>query len=409
MFQKLKDLSITQKMILVILVSILCLASTLYVVSSKIHPQSYSNIETKEIIKDLERADDAIKNLFPQLTVKLQDWATWDDTYQFVTDLNQEYYDSNLKSYSIANLEINSMIFANPEGGVVFIRVIDSKTEEEVDSTEIREYFESHRELITHPDTESSISGILQFTNGPFLFTSLPILTSAGEGPIHGSLTFGTFIDKNVIAKIRALTHLNLEVFPYGSPDSPADVIAAEQSLTTENNQFVSPLSEASIAAYKVINDYYGKPLITLKIEETRDVYMQGKATLSFYMIATSALLIFFGLILIVLLELFVVARFTRLEKKVRQIGDKKDLSIRIKEGTNDEIGVLASSINGLLDKIVAAEKAEDESNEKVREIGEILKKRLEETEKMNKMMINRELKMVELKKEIAGYKAKGL
>src|SRR3989344_4288910 len=145
----------------------------------------------------------------------------------------------------------------------------------------------------------------------------------------------------------------------------------------------------------------------TLKIEETRDVYMQGKATLSFYMIATSALLIFFGLILIVLLELFVVARFTRLEKKVRQIGDKKDLSIRIKEGTNDEIGVLASSINGLLDKIVAAEKAEDESNEKVRETGEILKKRLEETEKMNKMMINRELKMVELKKEIAGYKTR--
>jgi sensor domain CHASE-containing protein len=405
MKQKLNNLSITQKVVLVILASILFLASTLYLVASNIHPQSYLNIENESLLKDLNRADDAIKNLFPQLAVKLQDWASWDDTYQYVTDLNQEYYDSNLGSYNLANLKINSMIFADPEGNIVFIRVIDSLTDEEVDHAEIKKYFEKHRELITHPDTNSSIAGILSLSEGPFLFTSLPILTSAGEGPIHGSLTFGTYIDEELIAEIGALTHLTLEAFPYGRPDTPDDVIDAEMSLTAENNQFIIPLSETSIAAYRVLDDYYGRPLITLKVEESRDVYLQGKSTFSFYMVATSVSLILFGLTLIVLLEFFVVSRFTRLEKKVKLIGEKNDLSMRIKEGAKDEIGQLASSINVMLEQIENAEKAEDESNEKVRAISEILKKRLEETEKINKMMINRELKMMELKKELAKYK----
>lgn len=407
MNKKLRNLSITQKMVFVILASILFLASILYVIASNVNLKSYSNIENEAILEDLGRANDAILNLFPQLTVKLQDWASWDDTYRFVTDLNQEYYDSNLGSYNLANLEINSMIFTNFEGEVVFMRVIDSVTEEEVDPTEIEKYFETHRELVTHPDTDSSVAGILKFSAGPFLFTSLPILTSAGEGPIHGSLTFGTYLDKNLIDSIGVLTHLIVEVFPYGDPLSPADVVAAEKHLSTENSQFINPISETSIAAYKVLNDYYGEPLLVLKVETARDVYLQGKSTFSFYMIATSVLLLLFSFILIVLLELIVVSRFTKLGKEVKKIGEKNDLSIRIKEGARDEIGELASSINGMLDKIVMAEKAKDESNRKVLTIGEELKKRLEETEKMNKMMINRELKMVELKEELAELKEK--
>lgn len=405
MLEKLRNLSLTQKVALVILASILFLASTLYIIASSIHPQSYINIENERLLKDLDRADDAIKDLFPQLTVKLSDWASWDDTYQFILDLNSEYQDSNLEAFSLANLEINAMIFTNMDGKVLFIRVIDSETGEETDSTEIKRYFEQHKELVVHSDVDSSTGGILSFTDGPFLFTSLPILTSSGEGPINGSLTFGTYLDKNIIDEIGELTHLSLEVFRYGRLTSPADVISAEMSLMSESDQFILPLSETSIAAYRVLDDYYGRPILTLKVEAPRDVYLQGKTTFSFYMVATSALLIIFGLILVVLMELFVVSRFTKLEKEVQIIGKKNDLSMRIKEGAKDEIGQLAASINSMLDQIEEAEKAEDVSNEKLREIGEELKKRLEETEKMNKMMVNRELKMVELKKELAKCK----
>lgn len=408
MIQIIKDLSITQKMVLVILASILFLASTLYIIASNIHPQSYLKIENETLLKDLNRADDAIKDLFPQLTIKLNDWASWDDTYQFVEDLNSEYQESNLEAYSLVNLQINAMIFANTEGEVVFIKVIDNEEGEEIDPSEIKTYFETHRGLTTHMDIESSTSGLLPFSEGPFLFTSLPILKSTGEGPVQGSLTFGTYLDEEVIEAIGTLTHLSLEVFPYGSSESPMDVFNAEQSLNDDADQVIIPLSEETIAVYRVVSDYYGKPLLTLKVESPRDVYLQGKATFSFYMVATSLLLAVFGLILIILLQSFVVSRFTKLEKEVKKVGEHNDLSIRIKEGTRDEIGELASSINNMLDKIVEAERAEDESNEKVRAIGEELKKRLVETEKMNKMMIDRELKMVELKKELSKYKQSG-
>jgi methyl-accepting chemotaxis protein len=237
------------------------------------------------------------------------------------------------------------------------------------------------------------------------MFSSLPVLTSEGVGPISGSLMFGKFISADVIDEIAKLTHLSVKVFPYGSESSPADVINAEKSLTTERNQFVSPLSETTIAAYKILYDHYGKPLLTLKVETSREIYMQGKFTFSFFIISIGILFLVAGIILIALLERLVVSRFTKLEKTVQTISEKNDLAIRIKEDTKDEIGRLATSINSMLDKIVASEKAESDSSDKVRAISVELEKRLSETKRMNKLMVGRELKMAELKKQLATFR----
>lgn len=398
------NLSIKTKMILVILVSITLLGTTVYFISSTVLSESYTNIEDEALLRDLDRANDAIENIIPQITVKLRDWAVWDDTYTFISELNSEYIDSNLGANNLANLEINAMIFADAMGNIVFRRVIDSNGLE-VDSSDVERFLELHNDVLIHADFESSITGILQFPSGPFMFSSLPILTSEGLGPIHGSLTFGNYLNKDTIDEIADLTHLNIQIFPYGSLASPSDVKTAEKSLTTENNKFVAPLSETSIAAYKILYDYYGEPLLILKVESARDVYSQGKFAFKFFLLTTIALAIVFTIILILLLEHFIMSRFIELEKTVQMIGEKNDLTIRIDEGRKDEIGKLSASINGMLDKIVIAEKAEAESNGKMRTMSMELQKRLEETEKMNKIMVDRELRMIELKKEVAELK----
>jgi sensor domain CHASE-containing protein len=152
-----RNLSITTKMILIILVSICFLASVLYFISASVLSKSYLTIEHQAILKDLERANGAIDNLSTQLTVKLHDWATWDDTYNFILDSNQEYLESNLAHDSIANLEINAMFFVDKEGGIIFKRMVDSQTSEEIDSVKIGEFIESHRDLVIHDDVGRSL------------------------------------------------------------------------------------------------------------------------------------------------------------------------------------------------------------------------------------------------------------
>lgn len=392
-------------MILVIVTSILSLTVLLYIVSSSFLPESYKNIEQTAVLKDLERASDAIYNIFPQLHDKLGDWSAWDDSYDFILDLNEDYIDSNLGTASILNIKINAMVFANATGDVLFRKAVDAETEEEVDSSEFGNHLEQHRELIIHDAIDDYVFGILSLSTGPFMFVSQPVLTSQGEGPINGSLTFGKNLNQDIIDSISKLTHLAVQIFPYGDPSSPKDVLEAEQGLDAHNQHVINQISETSIAAYKLIYDFYGKPILTLKVETSRDIYNQGRFTSRFFMLAVCVLMIIFGFTLMILLERFVVSRFTNLSKRVKEMHKKDDLTLRIKEVSYDEIGDLASSINSFLDKIEASVKTEKLSSEKMRALGEKLQGHLEETEKLNRFMVNRELRMVELKEEIKKLK----
>lgn len=388
-------------MIMVIVVSMLSLTALLYIVSSNFLPESYQNIEQAAVLKDLERASDAIYNIFPQLHEKLSDWSAWDDSYDFILDHNEDYIDSNLGTASILNLKINAMVFADIEGNVLFKKAVDAVNEEEIDASEFGNHLEQHHELIVHDAVDDFVFGIISLSSGPFMFVSQPVLTSQGEGPIYGSLTFGKYLNQDIIDSISKLTHLSVQLFPYGDPASPQDVRDAEQGLDAQNENVINPLSASSIAAYKLIYDYYGKPILVLKVETTRDVYNQGRFTSRFFILAVCVLMIIFGFILVALLERFVVSRFTNLSKQVKEMHKNDDLTLRIKEGSSDEIGELASSINSFLDKIAAAVQAEKLSSEKMRVLGEELKKHLEETERLNRFMVNRELRMVELKEEV--------
>lgn len=383
----------------------LSLTVLLYIVSSSFLPESYKNIEQAAVLEDLERASDALDNLFPQLHEKLSDWSAWDDTYEFILDLNEDYIDSNLGPSSISNLKINAMVFSNTEGNVLFRRAVDMASEEVVDSSEFGNYLEQHKDLIIHSEIDDFTFGILPLSSGPFLFVSQPVLTSQGEGPIHGSLTLGKHLSQEIIDSVAKLTHLSVQVFPYGHPESPKDVLEAERGLDANNTHVINQISETSIAAYELIYDFYGKPILTLKVETSRDIYNQGRFTSRFFMLAVCVLMIIFGITLVILLERFVVSRFTNLSKRVKEMHKKDDLTLRIEEESYDEIGDLALSINSFLDKIDAAVKTEKLSSEKMRTLGEKLQGHLEETEKLNRFMVNRELRMVELKEEIKKLK----
>jgi sensor domain CHASE-containing protein len=401
-----RSISITTKMIVVILASILFLATVLYVISLNVLPKSYEAIEKAALEKDLQRAHDSLNSVTELLREKLRDWAAWDDTYTFVVDVNQDYINENLGVINLANLNINSMLFANMNGEVVFKRSIDIQQVVETDATDLENYFESHPELFVHRSVEDFTSGLISLPSGPLLFASQPVLTSEAVGPIEGSLTFGKYINKELIDSLAQLTHLSIEVFPHGNNSSPEDVMRAEELLTAPEDSVVLPLSKDSVAAYTVLYDFFGAPTLTLKVEAPREVYKQGAFSLRFFMVVVSILFLVFGCILIILLKWFVVSRFTALEQEVQMISDAHNFSLRLKETSNDEIGILATAINGMLDKIVEAKKAEDESNEKVRAMSAEIQRRLDETEKMNRIMVDRELKMVELKKELENIKS---
>lgn len=102
----------------------------------------------------------------------------------------------------------------------------------------------------------------------------------------------------------------------------------------------------------------------------------------------------FSALFLIYLINVFFIVRLDKLVSIVDAISSG-DTKIRAETESQDEIGQLATAFNKMTDNLL-----EVQSN-----IESKVKQRTKELEKVNRHMVNRELKMIELKQQIASLK----
>lgn len=399
-----KSLKVRSKIVIIIMLCIVVFSVLIYYVSYGLLLKSYRNIERDQTIQNVQRVRDAVKNSVTQLDLKLIDWAWWDDSYKFIKDNNKEYIDSNLGITSVANLKVNAMVFIGANGQIVFDKLIDFKTKKELSAESVSIYINEHEEL-KHLSKESKIEGIIMLPEGPMLIAASPILTSEGNGPVYGVLLLGKFLDNDLVNSLGELTHLPINTYIYNDTLLPDDVIAAKKELSKEREVFTSPLSNTSIAGYTALYDTNGKQALILKIETPREVYNQGLETLYSFLIIAVAFIILFGVFIIILFEVFFIIRFSKLSKEVEHISETKDFKERLTEGKKDEVGMLSMAINQMLDTLSASREKELLSNKLAFVAEQKLNDRLKELETINKVMVDRELKMIELKEEIATLK----
>jgi methyl-accepting chemotaxis protein len=122
----------------------------------------------------------------------------------------------------------------------------------------------------------------------------------------------------------------------------------------------------------------------------------------------SSQFLVIFGLIsliLVVLIALYIIRSvsipLTQLLIATQKISNG-DLSKRIAFSSRDEISQLAISFNEMVNKL---QQSHQSLEQKVQDRTTELNKKMEKLEKMNKLMVGRELKMVEYKREIEELK----
>lgn len=396
------------KIISLMLLCNIVLTATIYFVSNFVILDSYTKIESSLVEKNIIRVEGALKNYSTALNIKLRDWAQWDDTYAFVQDKNEEYKDSNLRTTTLINLEINLILFLNEHNEIVFSRAVLLPVDEEVESGRIASLLSSKSQLVTHNDEDSSLGGIVANGSNLLLVQSLPIVQSSGEGPIKGTMMFARFLEEDMTGALENLTQLSIDLFIYNDSKLPEDVRNAKQHLSAENPHVIEPLTQQEIAGYTLLHDIDGKPAAIARIVMPRDIYIQGKESVLFFFTIAGSAIFLFSALTILMIEFFLIARFERLTKEVSQINSQSNLATaRVRRQGKDEIGMLAAKINIMLSELFEAHKTEEEALRLKGQAGEDLQKHLQETENMNKLMVGRELKMIELKDEIESLKQK--
>jgi len=342
-----------QKTIIIIVSASIIMVSILYIISQTILLSSFAELEDQNTRQNVERVMSALSNGFSELNSKCGDWAEWDDTYTYVQDLNEDYEQANLVDASFINIRINFLLLVNPSGQLVSGMAFDLKNMTEISIPQSVMQLLSTTDVVwRHEDTSSSVSGIALLPEDPLLLASRPILTSQREGPIRGALIFARYFNDDEVKRLAETVHLPLVMYRYGDSQLPADFQEATSSLSDNAPIFANPLNADSIAGYALINDVQGEPILVLRAEMTRDVYKQGQATINYLMLSLFATCAVFSTLIMLLLEKVILRRLGQLTANVSGIGKREDLSARVLTSGNDELSILAGSINGMLAEI---------------------------------------------------------
>lgn len=142
--------------------------------------QNESNIKSF-----LASIDNEIKNL----KNTTNDYATWDDTYEFIKNKNKQYIYENFRegSETLKNLSIDSMIYVNSKNEVIF-SIYNNKDLENNKSN-----FEKF--ITTKFKEKTNLNSIINFNSNFFYLSKIEILKSDKTGESRGYIVTIKLLD----------------------------------------------------------------------------------------------------------------------------------------------------------------------------------------------------------------------
>ncbi len=359
-------MKIHRKTGIVLAVTFLLVVAAVFIASRTILLDSYVKLDEESVHADVQRLNSAVENELSQMKTSSRDWSSWDDTYEFITNRDEDYITANLVDESFLNFSLNLMVFVNSSGEVVYSKAYDLQNEEEVampDSFQ-QHLYPADTALLHLTDPSSTVTGILLLPEGPMLVSSNPILTSADQGPIRGALIWGRYLDETVIDALAAQTLLSLDIITFADGESLTNFPEIQQPLL-EDTIFVSPLSSESISGYSMMRDIYGEPALILKVDESRTIYQQGLTTVNYFLLLVVAVSLLFSALTYILIDKLILSRLSRLSAMVSDVGKKKGFSARLNLPGNDELSDLAAVMNNTFGELATYHQALADSEQK--------------------------------------------
>jgi PAS domain S-box-containing protein len=346
-------MTLRRNTMLTISITLLSLFLVLYFALSRVLLSSFDLLEQQEITEQIVRARNVLQDELTDLNQTANDWAGWDESYQFVQDGNRDYYE-NFGDAGLAAIKINLLAYLKPSGTLVYGTTFDTaKAQKTPLPPDFRQFLQSAagKELL-HLDEKSSVTGLLMLRSGPLLLAARPILTNEKKGPARGILLFGRNLDIATLKRLSNSLTVPLAISRLDQTQPTPDFAIARQQLSLRQPLYIHPLSANSVAAYYLLSDIGGRPAIILRAETARDIYQQGLQSLHYLIWALIVSGSVFACVTMLLVENSVLRRLHQLGSRVNQIRTAGNITERIKVDGKDELSHLMQDINAMLEAL---------------------------------------------------------
>lgn len=354
-------MSISTKTTLPIILMAILLSLSAYLIQRNLVYPAFSEIELNYARDNIDRVVRRLEGELDTIDFNVYDWASWNDTYRFINDRNEDYLESNLAMETFSNYGIQVALFLNTDGEAVWAGIYDFGADaEKVDITDrhldtllpIANNLSSRIDLEADADHQKT-GGVVQLEGQPVLFSMRPIYRSDASGEPRGYIMFGQLLNDQRIEELseQILLDFTLEA------TSPQNGQAATGVYS------ISAINEQQLSASKVmmIDDI---PALRATVTLPRHITQLGNE-ITVYGIALFILLsLLMSITLLVLFRRLVIQPIVELKNDIAKISSAMDYSLRAQIRSEDEIGSLSREFNTMLSLLEA-------NNEELKKLSE--------------------------------------
>ena len=317
-----------------------------YLVLNTTVAPAFNNLEFAAAEKNIVRAKRAIQNDLDNLAAIVGDWAPWDDAYAYARGEYPGFEKSNLNRPTLTNLDLDLLVIYDDEGQLLWSQVLHEGVFTGIEVLRIFETADSRMaKLIHHSDVASRTDGLVQTGLGPALLSSRPIITSDNKGPIAGTMIMGQFFDEARQLSLRERTEVSLE-WHLLDRDSPIGASLEEEIIAAGEASFSYAVTDRQVQAFSLLTDLFGEPLLILQADTPRQISALGGSTVKGALLFLSVAGIVVAIVTWLLLRHIIVRPLERLANHITGIRESGDLSLRLNEKRQDEIGALAGEFD---------------------------------------------------------------
>jgi diguanylate cyclase (GGDEF)-like protein len=286
----------------------------MYVVMQTVMMGGYLELERTNQVRNVARVIELMNESGRQLSLKVTDLSTWDDTYRFIEDLNPEFIKGNMGS-NFAALGIDHLLMLKPDGSLRYSRGADGETGEpaEVPAQIIDHAARALSRQNWRHHTEDHISYVA-VGDRIFLTAMRPMVNTDMDLPIRGTLLYTREVGPKVLESYSRITGYDVSIEPIG----PARL---REMLDREENPFAVRVDQSDartiVSRVAIPGADRVTPLFDVVVSSERTMLARGQSLMRIIMTASALMCGLIAGAAILLVDLIIVRRVERVTRIV--------------------------------------------------------------------------------------------